>query len=248
MARITKKEIDEIKSLRRRFMDKTRRLIKKGVNPSELPVFPTFSPGIPRKLINEAKSQVKSFLNRFNQRWQFIKVGDDLVPKTVANEFKRLQRLANQNIIKNYNRNKDLPFIPMSERGWASPGAHRTVGQQHLSPPRLYSKKLSEFSGADALKAYISNLSSALQVSQEDRDEKWRDNTVKALQNVFGDASDDLISRIKAMPLSDFVLVMQTQDINISYVYLSLYTNETLDKIAAYFDVDLVKTLIKNYR
>ena len=248
MARITKKESDEIKSLRRRFMDKRRRLLKKGVSASDLPSFPEISAALPRKIINTLKAEASSFLNRFNQRWQFVRVGEDLVPKTLANQFKRLQKQANANIQKAYNRNKNLPFIPLSERGWATPGAHRTVGQQHPSPPRLYSKKLSEFASKDALQAYIKNLESALQFSQEDRDEQWRNNTLKAIENVYGESADGLIAKIKAMPLSDFVLVMQTQDVSIDYVYLALYMDQTLEKLASYFDVETVKNLIKNYR
>lgn len=248
MARITQKEVSEFKSLRKRFMEKRRRLIKKGVSPSDLPSFPEFSSALPRKIINSLKAEVISFLNRFNQRWQFVRVGEDLVPKTMANQFKRLQKRANANIQKAYNRNKDLPFIPLSERGWATPGAHRTVGQQHPSPPRLYSKKLSEFSSKNGLQAYIKNLESALQFSQEDRDEKWRENTIKAIENVYGSTADDLIAYIKSMPLNDFVLVMQTQDVSVDYVYLALYMDQSLEKLAAYFDVETVKNLIKNYR
>ncbi len=213
-----------------------------------LPSFPEFSPSLPRKVINALKSEVSSFLNRFNQRWQFIKVGDSLVPKTTANYFKRLQQRANERIKKTASRNAKLPFIPLSERGWATPGAHRTVGQQTPTPPRLYRKKLSEFTSLSSLEAYIKNLEKSLSISLDERDEKWRENVVKALKNVYGDAANPLIAHIKAMPIEDFVLVMDTQDVSIDYVYLALYLNESLDKVTAYFDVDKVKDLIKNYR
>lgn len=85
-------------------------------------------------------------------------------------------------------------------------------------------------------------------ISIEERDEKWRKNVVKALKNAYGDAANTLIAHIKAMPIEDFVLVMDTQDVSIDYVYLALYLNESLDKIASYFDVDTVKDLIKKYR
>lgn len=247
MARITKTEKTQIDKLWKSYLSKKRNLLKKGVSTGFIPEIARPSADMARSLVNSIKSQLASFTNRFNLNYQFQRLASgDYVPKTLVAELKRQQRRANATISKQYRRNLDKPYIPLSERGWAHPGAHRTVESDARKPkPRGYRKKAAEFKSQAEIERYITHLKDFNTKSLADWDEMWRENTIKAILDVYGDAAKDLINKIKALDLNTFVSLMETQDISISYVYTSTYENEGLEKLKSYFDQE---DYLKAYR
>lgn len=240
MARITTTEKTQIDKLWRAYLAKKRSLLKRGVAANFIPEIVKPSADMARSLVNSLKSQLASFTNRFNLNYQFQRIASgDYVPKTLVSALKTEQRRANATTAKQYRRNLDKPYIPLSERGWSHPGAHRTVeSDAQKRKPRGYRKKASEFKSQAEIERYIAHLKEFNAKSLADWDEMWRDNTIKAILDVYGDAAKELIDKIKAMDLNTFVSLMETQDISISYVYTSTYENEGLEKLKSYFDQD----------
>lgn len=241
MARITKTEKQEIARLRKNYLAKRARLVKLGVDDSLIPAIPIPTTAMPRAQVNAIKSQMRSFTSRSNLHYQFKKVNEDLVvSKAQINELKRLQRRANIVSMKAYKRNLRAEFLPLSERGWALPGAHRTVESERLKkPPRGYTRRIETFRTHYELMEYMEHLQRHIDRGLEYYDNIWRENTIKALIDSFGETQTLLlVKRLRAMPLDEFVFMMETQDIDLNYFYPSAGSDQDEKIIEAhqYFD------------
>lgn len=118
----------------------------------------------------------------------------------------------------------------------------------HKQKPRGYRKKPEEFNSKAEIERYIEHLKVFNAKSLTDWDEMFRENTLKAILEVYGDSAKDLINKIKNMDLDTFVTLMETQDISISYVYTSTYENEGLERLNSYFDQEAYLKAYKTRR
>lgn len=240
MARITKTEKQEIQKLRKAYIAKRSRLVKRGVSERFIPQIPLITPDMPRAQVNAIKAEIRSFTSRYNQNFQFVQLNDTLtVPKTLVSQLKREQAIANRRAMQAYRRNLKLPFIPLSERGWAAPGAHRTVeSERRKEKPRGYKKKPEEFKTAQQLEDYIVHLQKHNERTITDWDEQWRENTIKAIIDTYGETNAaKLIAKVRQMPISDFIFLMETQDVDIPWIYDSILLDTGWEKLNSYFDL-----------
>jgi len=239
MALIRKAEKTEIQRLRKNYLAKRRRLIKKGVPENIIPSFPLISPAMPRLQVNEIKRQMRSFAS--SPKYQYKQVNDNLwLTKQQLSDLKRAQKRANEIAMKAYRRNLKKPFIPLSERSWAHPGAHRTVESEHMKkPPKGYRKTPESFSSVKELENYIQHLKNYIKKGISYYDELYRANTIQAIENLFGEtAAAPLVARIKSLKIDEFIFLMETQDIELEYLYVDDGTemDDRLEMIAQYFD------------
>lgn len=249
MALIRKKEQQEINRLRKNYLAKRRRQIKKGVPEDMLPNFPIIRPNMTRVMVNTIKEQMKRFATA--SQYKYVKVNENLtLTKKQINDLKNAQRRANRLAQKAYQRNLKAEFIPLSERGWAYPGAHRTVESEHMKvKPKGYTKTPESFTSMKMYENYMEHLQTYLERGIEWYDERYKANTIKAIENVFGKTNAaELVERIKSIPTDEFVFLMETQDLEIEYIYLDDVSgwDEKLTEIEAYFD-DKARQRYQNY-
>lgn len=244
MTRITKKEKQEIQRLRKNYLAKRSRLLKMGLPDSQIPNIPFITPTMPRAQVNALKQQMRSFTSRYNSKFQFVRVNPDLiVSKHDIYRLKEAQRRANAKNIKIYKRNLNKPFIPLSERGWAVPGAYRTVKSDgYKKKPRGYTKEISAFKSIKELYDYISHLDALNKKTIKDLDELWRDNTITSIIKTYGETSAaHIIDFLKKIPLSQFVYLMETQDVTINFIYDSIWLDNGFELIEGYFSKEALK-------
>lgn len=244
MARITKKEKQEIQRLRKNYLAKRSRLLKMGVPGPQLPTIPIITTSMPRTQVNVLKQQMRSFTSRSNSKFQFVRVNPDLiVSKHDIYRLKEAQRRANAKNMKIYKRNLKAPFIPLSERGWAVPGAHRTVKTDgYKKKPRGYTKSIATFRSLKELNAYIEHLNVLNQRTITDLDNQWRENTIEALKKTYGESmSQHLIAFLRSISLKEFVYLMETQDITITFIYDSLEIDNGFQMVEGYFSQEALK-------
>lgn len=246
MSLIKKAEKAEIARLRKNYLAKRRRLIKKGIPEYQIPSFPIINPTIPRAQINQIKEEMRAFTR--SPAYQYVQVSDSLyLNKRQIRELESVRKKANQMAYKAYQRNLKKTFRPLSERGWPTPGASRTVESEHMKkPPKGFTKPLSSFTSFREYQSYMEHLKNYLSKGIQYYDELYRENTIKALQQVFGKtATKNLVKRIMEMDIDIFIGLMETQDIEIEYLYLPEEDIEDqLEMISQYFDDDAIKNYL----
>lgn len=238
MARITKAEAAEIARLRRNAQAKVRRLAKLGVSTDLLPAIPKVDSSQSRAQVNRTKAVLKGFTDRGNERWQYVQLDSGaVVPKKYITEYEKEKARVNSLIKKREDRFKDEPFKLLSERGTGL-GGYRTVGEDSVQEnARYYSKDARSFKTLNDLIAQTERLKKYNEDWLQQHDEQWRENTIKAIENVYGKESvSGLVDYIREMNIKEFVYLMTTQDINIGYVYTDSQQDSALEELKQYFE------------
>lgn len=234
MARITKREAAEIARLRRNAQAKVRRLAARGV--TNLPTIIPINGSMSRQKVNQAKDFLRSFTNRANQSWQFVKQGEIYTTKKQANAIKREQKRVNSLIAKRSKRYDNLPYRIGGE---LTPSIDRRVAEyRNEGMPRFYSKEY--FKSQGELTRYLERLRNFDPNWLEAADETWRENTIKAIEDQFSpEERKELVERIKNLSIEEFTLAMSTQDISIAYIYTDADMEGELERLLDYFDREL---------
>lgn len=246
MSLIRKAEKIEIAKLRKNYLAKRRRLLKKGVGESQIPSFPLITPSMPRKEINRLKDEMKAFTR--SPKYQYKQVSTNLyLTKAQIRQLENVQKQANRIAYKAYQRNLKKTFRPLSERNWATPGATRTVESEHMkTKPKGFNKPPSSFNNFAEYEAYLKFVGNYISKGIQFYDELYRDNTIKAIIEIYGKKnSQQLVDRIKNMDLELFIGLMETQDIEIEYMYLDDEgVSLQLEVLEQYFDDEAIKNYL----
>lgn len=244
MARITKNEAKEIARLQKSAKAKVARLKKKGLSDEQIPRIPQIDTSMSRAEVNEIKSNLASFINRSNQRWQFIETDTGaFIPKTVANKIQREQKRVNKLITDATERNANKPYVVKSEQGRL--GTARTVKTDGmLEAPRLYTREITSLKSMAEARNYMQRLEGFTSDWLDKHDVQWRENTIKALRTVYSpEEIEELVDSINALSLPDFVKAMETQDISIAYIYTDADRENEIQRLLSYFDQENINML-----
>lgn len=223
MARITKKERSEIARLRRNAQAKIRRNVAKGVDPNMMPPVPKITAQNTRQEINALKAQLKDFLNPANLDYQYVVNYLGLTfTKRQANQVKRAQNAANRMAEKERTKYDDEVYRIISEEKQNIRPTARTVGQDRIKEKsRPFTRSIDSFKSFDEFAKYFEKIQMYSDPRfYTQRNIRYKENFIAALQNVFGDDAVHIVYKVENMPLETFVRLTHTTDIlNFNYVY-----------------------------
>lgn len=235
MARITQPEKREIQRLVKNAQAKIARLAKRGVDTKTLPGIKAPTESMSRSDVNEAKDFLKSFTNRANTRWQFTKDG---ISKQTANKIKAEQARVNKLLQQRDDRYADKEYKILSEKG-KEVGTRRTVKDDRLSAlnNRKFSKAPESFENTKQAETYLNRLKAFDKDHFNGLDYKWRKNMNDAIQKVHGTGrSEKLINHINSMSIDDWLEIMYTNDIDVSFVYTDSEKANAMAELESYFN------------
>lgn len=207
--RITKKELAEIQRLNRNARAKLRRVEKRYGIREEITVKApkTFTS---RKELNAYKAQLRSFTNRYNQRYQYVKTDEGAVTRDVYNELKRKVKEVNRLRAQEYKRLKKMPVTVAGEK---IPGfdvalraemrfAERGSLYEQFKPIRL---NINTFQSPEQARRYLEKLEHHKAYVPKLK-QLYQDNYCLALERHFGKRlSKDLIEQVQKMDNEKFL-------------------------------------------
>lgn len=215
MARITRREEDELRKLVKSYNAKIRRASAKGVDEVFLPSPVT---------LTELRTMSRSGINQFKANARAYTQPKIKWTEDDASRLKQAQEIANthrEQIMKQFN---DLKYRIISEemRG-VVPTIDRTVLQDRFptaEEQRVFSRDISTFTTREELEDYISSTLAST-------DERWDTgfnlmqlNFVDSLDTVFGEDMADFARLVQNMPLEDFLRLYYTTDVfNFGFLY-----------------------------
>lgn len=231
MAKITRKEYDDIRRLKRNAQAKIRRLSRLGV--SDLPQLPAINKNISRAELREYRKTFKSFTDRKNLRWQYVKTeGGALLSKGVRDEILAEQKRVNKLISKHSAR-----FDKLESK--LSPGT--SVGEQRSSVKgdnRYYKKNPETFKNNQDAVEYLNRLKSIDRSVLDVSDARFKDNFVTSVKRVFGETeASELINLIGGLSDERFVQIVTVTGIDIAAIYtddIDGYYEEIFDTFSSY--------------
>lgn len=233
--RITKNDVGEYKRLVKNTKAKISRTLKNyGIDLSSEINIPSLEDFKTRKQFNKFKEEVRSFTNRNNTAYQFVKNKYGVViSKKELNKIKRDSKLAQTQAKKVQNKAAKLPFIADGE-------VVSTVGQrsQLMGKPNTGGITIPKDFNFDTIQSNYQldkkkkNLEDR---SKPDffnkRAELLKENYIKAIRENYNSLGDELIEEIKDVDANDFFeLFIQHDDLQFEYVYTEEQNEESLEE------------------
>lgn len=125
------------------------------------------------------------------------------------------------------------PLIVNTPQGKINTGVPRRY-QRTTRKDFRYTRSYESFKTPEERKAYIKRLWSI----QPYRDEQYRDNLIKALNNVYGQSgASELTARIREISIREFLRITYENNIEIEDVYMDEGADDYLAELGSYFGV-----------
>lgn len=227
---------------RKAALAKVKRLEKQGITHTNIPDFsivPTT-----RKERNQYIATAERFTNRAVQKYQYVNTPSGVYTKAEVNQFKRAQSAANRALDRQEKRQGKLEYRMISEEAQGiDPGIKRTVKEDRYNLKSFrYTKRLENFKTREEFLSYVNRLQNFRQI-QEDRQAVYKENYIKALENVFGADANQIIEGVRNTSDSEFADLAISTDIgNIDFVYEGAGYFERLEYLSAFFAPDSEST------
>lgn len=211
--RLTRNDKAEFKRLVKNSKAKIRRVLKKyGVdlsNEIDIPDIDNFSD---RQDFNEWKNHMRSFTDRRNLNYQYVKNDYDVVAsKSQINEINKNIELANKRAQELREKNKDKPIISAGEKTVATVG-----GQQEIlkNPSSLLSNhKKFDFDKVTSNEELEWELNRSRKISDvyyyDRRLETLKDNFIRSVEGSFNSLADDLVKELREIRADHFYEMFQ---------------------------------------
>lgn len=231
MAKITDKEFQEIRRLKKNAQAKIRRLSKLGA--SDLPQLPAIDKNISRAELREYRKAFRDFTDKNNPRWQYVTTeGGAVLSKGVRDEILAEQKRVNRLIEKHSAR-----FDKLESK--LSPGT--TVGEQRSlvkGDNRYYKKNPETFKDSQDALEYLNRLKSIDRSVLEASDARFKENFVASVKRVFGETeASELIKLIGGLSDERLVQIVTVTGVDIAAIYtddMEGYYEEILETFSSY--------------
>jgi Phi-29 DNA terminal protein GP3 len=212
--RITKKDELEYKKLASSAKQKIRNVNKKhGINLSDEVELKKLSDFNTRSEYNEWKDKIKSFTNRNNLNYQFIKNPHGIsISKARKNAIERNVKLVQRHVDQEIKRREQMPFISGGR-------VQGTVGQRMLQmarPMDVHRPKdfnFNDIKNIQRLRDIERNMANKADPQKRDeKAERWKNMFIETLERTFNSDADDIIDKIRQMSGQDFYDMYQVVD------------------------------------
>lgn len=136
-------------------------------------------------------------------------------------ELERLANKANKQRMKQLKEEAALPRMKGGKDTGDKVGTLQLMGKESDFIISRKHKSLQKFKSREAFEKYLDNLRIVTSRDYIDkRTELYKDNHIKALENVFGHDADDVIAKIREMDNKEYRKKLQSdEDLEVSYVY-----------------------------
>jgi Phi-29 DNA terminal protein GP3 len=212
--RISKKDELEYKKLASSAKRKIRDVNKKhGINLSDEVELKKLSDFNTRDDYNEWKQKIKSFTNRNNLNYQFIKNPHGIsISKSRKNAIERNVKAVQRHVDQEIKRRESMPFISGGK-------VQGTVGQRMLQmarPMDVHRPKdfnFNDIKNIQRLRDIERNMANKADPKKRDeKAERWKNMFIETLERTFNSDADDIIDKIRQMSGQDFYDMYQVVD------------------------------------
>lgn len=250
MARITKREQQQLQRLTRNANRKRNRLLARGVPAAQLPDRFEYQQTQSRAEINQYTADAQRFTNRSVQQYQFVINEQGVaISRAELNALNYAQRFANRTIEQTRNRYSRDRFRVIGEEMQGIEGTTRTVGQDRLSQNMQrvrYDRGINSFSSRAEYERYLATLNERSgRQYVESLDYMFLDNIKKALDNTFGsdtqaisDMIAEALSTMNPQLIDPLIRTYYTTNaFNFEFIYSEEDYNDKLAQLEVAFDL-----------
>lgn len=245
--RIMERDKSEYRRLVRNANRKRRRTFKKyGVDLSDEITLPSLESFSTRDEFNLKKEEIKSFTNRSNLKYQFVKNKHEVVAS--KREIREATQTTKQAQAQADRQMKEIADKPVTRRG----KPYSTVGEQarHFTQPDttgIYRPQDFEFEDVrsrDRLEQIQSRNEKRLDPNYySEREDRMKDNFIKKLEGSFNSDADDIVEKIEKMPSTDFYdMWLQIEEIDFDQ-----YDSDGEHVTATEGDLEQIRTHLDEY-
>lgn len=189
-----------------------------------------------RKEINDYKENLKSFTNRYNLNYQYVKNedGETIGTKLDVQRFERGKALVNRQKKEREARLKKTKFTVAGRDTGITAYDYGIIGDPDRRENQIKAdpKKLDR----ETFQEWLEKLDGGKYM--DDLNEQWRQNYITGLENVFGAQAWKLIGHINNMDIKDFIKMAEGEKFaSIEYIYDPAEMGIRMRKIEQTWDV-----------
>lgn len=187
--------------------------------------------GMNRDQLNAYKEELKSFTNRYNLNYQYVKneEGEVIGTKKEVQAFERGKALANRQKKAREQRLKKTKFTVGGKDTGISAYDYGIIGDPDRRENQLKAdpKKLDR----ETFQEWLEKLDGGKYM--DSLNEQWRENYITGLENVFGSQAWKIIGHINKMDIKDFIKMAEGEKFaSIEYIYDPAEMGIRMNKIA----------------
>lgn len=210
--RIRKSDVERIKKLNASARRKQRRLknefgVEINIDIKKVNDFST------REQFNNYVQSLENFTYR--NRYRYVKNEYGVViSRKQYNEIRKETERINKIYEQRRKRLDKMPFTSRGKKTYETVKDRRLMGDVRFNEFRKRTFRFEKFRNKSELNAFVNNLSIKLKPDYfSKKDILYKQNYIKALQNVYGTLADDIIEIVEKMNTSQFIDIFYSEDI-----------------------------------